>query len=52
MMLGDKQSLDPKSNEPNFRTDLTHRFEADKDANALATTARFVPICRIGCMRQ
>jgi putative intracellular protease/amidase len=33
--------LDPKSNEPNFQTDLTRRFEADVEANAqLATTVR------------
>jgi hypothetical protein len=33
--------LDPKSNEPNFQTDLTHRFEADADAQAqLAKTVR------------
>src|SRR5580698_10558616 len=33
--------LDPKSNEPGFRTDLTHRFEADAAANAqLASTVR------------
>jgi putative intracellular protease/amidase len=32
---------DPKSNEPNFQTDLTHRFEADAEAKArLATTLR------------
>lgn len=31
--------LDPKSNEPNFQTDLTRRFEADKDAKSqLAAT--------------
>jgi putative intracellular protease/amidase len=38
---GGQPPLDPKSNEPNFQTDLTHRFEADADANArLATTVR------------
>ncbi len=38
---GGQPSLDPKSNEPNFQTDLTHRFEADADAKAqLATTVR------------
>jgi putative intracellular protease/amidase len=26
--------LDPKSNEPNFQTDITRRFEKDADANA------------------
>ena len=38
---GGQPPLDPKSNEPNFQTDLTHRFEADAHANArLATTVR------------
>jgi len=38
---GGQPPLDPKSNEPNFRTDLTHRFEGDADAKAqLATTLR------------
>jgi putative intracellular protease/amidase len=38
---GGQPPLDPKSNEPNFQTDLTHRFEADPDAKArLATTLR------------
>ena len=33
--------LDPKSNEPNFRTELTRRFEADSAANEqLASTLR------------
>jgi putative intracellular protease/amidase len=31
---GGRPPLDPKSNEPNFRTDLTLRFEKDTDANA------------------
>jgi putative intracellular protease/amidase len=31
---GGRPPLDPKSNEPDFRTDLTRRFEADADANA------------------
>src|ERR1700739_4158736 len=36
---GGQPPLDPKSNEPNFQTELTHRFEADADAQArLATT--------------
>ena len=36
---GGQPPLDPKSNEPNFQTDLTHRFEADADVKArLATT--------------
>jgi putative intracellular protease/amidase len=39
--LGGQPPLDPKSNEPMFQTELTHRFEADADANAqLAHTVR------------
>jgi putative intracellular protease/amidase len=38
---GGQPPLDPKSNEPNFRTDLTRRFEADAAAEAqLAATVR------------
>jgi putative intracellular protease/amidase len=38
---GGQPPLDPKSNEPSFRTDLTRRFEADAAANAqLADTVR------------
>jgi putative intracellular protease/amidase len=38
---GGQPPLDPKSNEPSFRTDLTRRFEADVAANAqLANTVR------------
>jgi putative intracellular protease/amidase len=38
---GGRPPLDPKSNEPSFRTDLTRRFEADTDAMAeLAATVR------------
>jgi putative intracellular protease/amidase len=38
---GGQPPLDPKSNEPNFQTDLTHRFEADAAAKArLARTVR------------
>jgi putative intracellular protease/amidase len=38
---GGQPPLDPKSNEPDFRTDLTRRFEADNDAEAqLASTLR------------
>jgi putative intracellular protease/amidase len=38
---GGQPPLDPKSNEPNFQTDLTHRFEADPAAQAhLASTVR------------
>lgn len=39
--LGGNPPLDPKSNEPDFQTEFTHRFEADTDAMAqLATTVR------------
>jgi hypothetical protein len=31
---GGQPPLDPKSNEPSFQTDLTHRFEADAAAKA------------------
>lgn len=38
---GGQPPLDPKSDEPMFQTDLTRRFNADKDANAqLAQTVR------------
>ena len=38
---GGNPPLDPKSNEPDFQTELTHRFEADADAMAqLASTVR------------
>jgi putative intracellular protease/amidase len=38
---GGQPPLDPKSNEPNFQTDLTRRFEADATAKAqLAKTVR------------
>ena len=38
---GGQPPLDPKSNEPNFQTNLTHRFEADAGAKAqLASTVR------------
>ncbi|WP_414440719.1 type 1 glutamine amidotransferase domain-containing protein [Burkholderia sp. 22PA0106] len=38
---GGQPPLDPKSNEPAFQTELTHRFEADAAANAqLAATVR------------
>ncbi len=37
--LGGQPPLDPKSNEPDFQTEATHRFEADAEANhALSTT--------------
>jgi len=39
--LGGQPPLDPKSNEPDFQTEATHRFEADTAANtALANTIR------------
>lgn len=38
---GGQPPLDPKSNEPAFQTELTHRFEADSEAQAqLASTVR------------
>ncbi|WP_111414758.1 type 1 glutamine amidotransferase domain-containing protein [Billgrantia lactosivorans] len=38
---GGQPPLDPKSNEPDFQTDLTRRFEADADAQVqLANTVR------------
>ena len=38
---GGRPPLDPKSNEPDFQTDLTRRVEADADAKAqLASTVR------------
>ena len=38
---GGNPPLDPKSNEPDFQTEQTHRFEADHDAMAqLAATVR------------
>lgn len=38
---GGNPPLDPKSNEPDFQTELTHRFEADAEAKAqLASTVR------------
>src|ERR1700733_3499202 len=38
---GGQPPLDPKSNEPDFQTDLTRRFEADAVAKAqLAATVR------------
>ena len=38
---GGRPPLDPKSNEPNFQTDITRRFEKDAEANAqLDRTAR------------
>jgi putative intracellular protease/amidase len=38
---GGQPPLDPKSNEPSFQTEATHRFEADPEATAqLAATVR------------
>ncbi|MDC6133459.1 type 1 glutamine amidotransferase domain-containing protein, partial [Burkholderia gladioli] len=38
---GGQPPLDPKSNEPDFQTEATHRFEADAEAKAaLAATVR------------
>src|SRR6188472_985038 len=38
---GGQPPLDPKSNEPDFQTDATRRFEADSQANAdLSNTVR------------
>ena len=46
---GGKPPLDPKSNEPDFQTDLTRRFEADAEANAvLADTARLDSVSHEG----
>ncbi|SAK92643.1 type 1 glutamine amidotransferase domain-containing protein [Caballeronia ptereochthonis] len=44
---GGQPPLDPKSNEPDFQTDLTRRFEADPAARqALANTARFADVAK------
>ncbi|WP_294570237.1 type 1 glutamine amidotransferase domain-containing protein, partial [uncultured Arthrobacter sp.] len=38
---GGQPPLDPASNQPDFQTDMTHRFEADPEAQAaLANTVR------------
>ena len=42
---GGKPPLDPKSNEPNFQTDTTRRFEADAEANAVL--AETVPLAGV-----
>jgi putative intracellular protease/amidase len=42
---GGRPPLDPKSNEPEFRTDLTRRFEQDADANARLD--RTVPLASV-----
>ncbi len=42
---GGQPPLDPKSNEPDFRTDATRRFEADAEATAqLAATVRLAEV--------
>lgn len=46
---GGQPPLDPKSNEPVFQTDLTHRFEADPAAQAaLANTVRLDTVTQDG----
>lgn len=46
---GGQPPLDPKSNEPMFRTDLTRRFEADAEATAqLAATVRLDSVSQAG----
>jgi putative intracellular protease/amidase len=42
---GGRPPLDPKSNEPDFQTDLTRRFEAD--AGAMAQLAATVPLHQV-----
>jgi putative intracellular protease/amidase len=43
--LGGQPPLDPKSNEPDFQTDETRRFEADSDAMAeLSRTVRLAEV--------
>lgn len=45
---GGQPPLDPKSNEPSFQTELTHRFEADADARAqLADTVRLDSVSQL-----
>lgn len=42
---GGQPPLDPKSNEPGFQTDATHRFEADVEAGkALANTVKLADV--------
>ena len=46
---GGQPPLDPKSNEPDFQTEATHRFETDPDAKAaLATTVRLETVSHEG----
>jgi putative intracellular protease/amidase len=42
---GGKPPLDPKSNEPEFQTDYTHRFEAD--SQAMAQLASTLPLASV-----
>ncbi len=45
---GGQPPLDPKSNEPEFQTDQTRRFEADEQANAqLAATVRLDSVSQV-----
>ncbi len=44
---GGQPPLDPKSNEPDFQTDLTHRFEADE-----AAKAQLDATVRLDCVSQ
>lgn len=42
---GGQPPLDPKSNEPDFQTEMTRRFEADAEANkALANTVKLADV--------
>ncbi|TIU85598.1 MAG: type 1 glutamine amidotransferase domain-containing protein, partial [Mesorhizobium sp.] len=44
-LRGGQPPLDPKSNEPDFQTEATRRFEADADANnALANTLKLAEV--------
>jgi putative intracellular protease/amidase len=44
---GGRPPLDPKSNEPNFQTDITRRFEKDAEAEAqLGATVRLDSVNR------
>jgi len=45
---GGQPPLDPKSNEPNFQTDLTHRFEADA-ANTWLFLSGCLPVAQPEC---
>lgn len=46
---GGQPPLDPKSNEPDFQTDATRRFEADRDAKAaLAATVPLKDVSHVG----